>query len=164
MGRAENGEERGVGTWGIKGHARRQVGASGLRWWFQLLLRLVGVWLVIEELRGSSFGGIELFWSGDCCCSVVFELRVPSLWAPSREGCVRWSRVEAQSRGECWRELADRRTTRVQVTSVGLVGPIRSARLHAHKGPRTRSAILVFWGWPFSFGILNECCGAESEK
>ena len=33
--------------------------------------------------------------------------------------------------GECRRELAYRRTTRVQVTSIGLVGLVRSARLHA---------------------------------
>ena len=94
---------------------------------------------VFVELRGGPglLGGLVI-----AAASWWFELRVPSLWAPSREGCVRWPGVRREGRGreapltssaaqpahpggECRRESANRRTTRVQVTSIGLVGLVR---------------------------------------
>ena len=96
--------------------------------WSLVVLSLAGLLVVDVFVVVQSFGGLGF---GDCCCSVAFELRVPSLWAPSREGCVRWSRVEARTGGECRRELADHRgTSRVQVTCTvsrdpfGLPGPM----------------------------------------
>ena len=45
---------------------------------------------------GSSFVVVLAFLLVVAAASWWFEFRVPSLWAPSREGCVRWSRVEAR--------------------------------------------------------------------
>ena len=135
------------------------------------------VWVVASsgELRERVVcGGFELelrlrrvVSSGDCCCTVVFELRVPSLWAPSREGCVRRTSSAAQSAGECRRELADHRgTSRVQVTCSGLAGPVRSPRSRVIKTQEVQPDPLACEGVfsCVSFGLLNECCGAESEK
>ena len=67
-GGAENGEERSVGTGGIKERTRRQVevfcGGRLLVASWNVVVLLVLWWfgvLVIEELRGPSFGGVELF-------------------------------------------------------------------------------------------------------
>ena len=78
---------------------------------------------------------------------VVIVEEVPSLWrqvvwvvcggpgrgAKDADGRRRFTSSAAQPAhpgGECRRELAYRHTTRAQVTSIGLVGLVRSSRLH----------------------------------
>ena len=59
----------------------------------------------------------------------------------------------ASCRGDEMSRPAHRRTAKVRVSRVGLVGPFGQPRLTYHKGPQTLSATLVCVSGPFlSFG------------
>ena len=134
-------------------------------WWGLLVIAVLSfVVVVLFVLGGFVASSLGLWWFRLLVVD-VFEV-VPS-WAQSREGCVRRTSSAVQSGGECRRELADHRgTSRVQVTCGGLAGPVRSPRSRVIKTQVVQPDPLVCEGVfsCVSFGLWNECCGAESAK
>ena len=83
----------------------------------------------------------------------------PGRGAKDADGRRRFTSSAAQPAhpgGERQRELAHHRTTRVQVTCNGLVGPVRSSTLHAMKVYGPCLALSSFEGGLFLFFCVND--------
>ena len=80
-------------------------------------------------------------------CGASIRVRVGS--AGESLPATREARGYASCHGDETSRPAHRRTARVRVSRVGLVGPFGQPRLTYHKGPRTLSATLVCGSGPF---------------